>query len=325
MHTRFWLWRASSTLPGEVLCWTQTHEPDQRVQGRAVAEYIRTRPAGKRGILLNELFDGETPETRHLWGRPTNKPKLTKGEVTYIMRQGFRRGTLEAAIAAMTEFWDGYIEAGGPLLDMIVTNVERKGNRWNKNFGHEDPRGAGATWEEMREWAGYPATMPERDFVIALEQRAARNLADALRLAVVEPYRARFPDQHTRFVNSPDIYCEPGAVIHGDWPVYSTPFCDEAVSCPQLYLGGPDPVTGYRWDMATWTALSDGSRAIPCFGDVAMNGTRGPEYRPAWKGLVEDICGDGVVDALLWWHGPIEAGDERFMADVMRPLAGGAN
>jgi hypothetical protein len=99
--------------------------PDPADEGRRLAAVMRDVPPGSRAVLCNDLGGGRSPDERHMWTRADGRP-LTREQAQQVYQTGARAGALDAVDAWFMECAVHYHDAGGPYLDFLACNSEKK-------------------------------------------------------------------------------------------------------------------------------------------------------------------------------------------------------
>jgi hypothetical protein len=161
---RLWKWHPDARVPGTALAWACCNQPAAS-EGKRIAAEMKGRPAGQRGILIQDLGGGDAPDEMHLWSAKGRS--LTTQESDGLYRRGYRLGSLDNCITWLSFFWDSYAYSGGPAIDFLCANVELmpdahlpkraegfelpqmlKARKWRKS-----PLGVQRDQDRLREWA----------------------------------------------------------------------------------------------------------------------------------------------------------------------------
>lgn len=220
---------------------------DPVAEGIRLAAIMRARPPGQRGLHINELGGGASPDELHWYTRHGGNP-LAFGSAEGVYLHGSRGLSVNNSVVWCERFAASYGNNGGPPWDFVEANVEV----WPGAFLNCD---APTTWDDVVRWRGIDPNWPKPQQVDAVQQwgaeTASRHIAECLN--AIAPYSSCVKVNNQSIAFSSDIRKRHGQKVESATPC--------GVSLPQLYLtesyeGRPKtPESVLVYSMAVWDSI----------------------------------------------------------------------
>jgi len=262
---RIWKYHPDPRLPGECLERLFCNNIDPVAEGARLASIMRTKPPGKRGVLIQDLGGGASPDERHWWTTAGGR-QLTRDETWQIYKNGNRVNATNCTLEWVGAAAGAYGNNGGPPLDFVAANVETMPGAFpGGNSGTE------ATWDEVYEWLDGPNGITKQQQMDVAQRYGAAHQADAVcqHLEALAPY--------------PCVRTNIGAATFYTPRRYKGQLLGDAgagTSCPMLYLcdafagvkATPESVLDHN--LNTWADVCDPK--ICCLAPISWGGEDAP-------------------------------------------------